>query len=88
MLSSRAVGRVELLVLFLTALVAVAAAWFIKTGLWRRARLALVTIAVFGGLALLTRRIGWGELLVLAVVVLVPFFVLPARRPPVPGGKR
>ncbi|BDG03238.1 hypothetical protein [Anaeromyxobacter oryzae] len=81
-------GRVELLVLFLTALAAIAAAWFIKTSLWRRARLLLVTVAIFGGLALLTRRIGLGELLVLVVVVLVPFFVLPARRPPAAGGKR
>ncbi len=81
-------GRVELLVLSLTALAAIAVAWFIQTGLWRRGRLVLVTVTVFGGLALLTRRIGWGELAVLAVVVLVPFFVLPARRRPAPGAKR
>jgi hypothetical protein len=75
-------GRVELFVVFLTVLAVVAAAWFIKTGLWRRARLLLVTLAIFGGLGLLTRRLGIGELLVVAVLVLVPFFVLPARRPP------
>jgi hypothetical protein len=87
-LSSPSVGRLQLFILFLTALAIIAAAWFIKTGLWRRARLFLVTAVIFGGLALLTRRIGLGELAVLSVVLLVPLFVLPARRPPAAGGKR
>lgn len=82
------VGRLELLVLFLTGLAAIAAAWFIRTGLWRRARLGLVTAAIFGGLALLSRRVGLAELVVLAVIVLVPLLVLPARRPPAASGKR
>jgi hypothetical protein len=76
------VGRAELLVVFLTVLAVVAAAWFIKAGHWRRGRLLLVTLAIFGVLGLLSRRLGLGELVIVLVLVLVPFFVLPARRPP------
>jgi hypothetical protein len=72
----------QLLVVALTALALVSVASVLKTGLWRRARLALVGVALVVALGVLARRIGLGELLVLAVVVLIPFFVVPARRPP------
>ncbi|WP_242342040.1 hypothetical protein [Anaeromyxobacter terrae] len=71
-------GRVQLLVLVLTALAAISVAWFARTGRWRQRRLVPITIAVLGAYVLLARRLGWGELLVLAVLV-VPLVFLPTR---------
>ncbi len=76
----------QLLVVALTALALVLVAWVAKAGLWRRGRLALVSVAIVVALGVLARRIGLGEVLVLAVVVLIPFFVVPARRAP-PSGR-
>jgi hypothetical protein len=78
-------GRVELLLVFLTALAGIGVAWFARTGRWRQRRLVPITLAVLAGYALLARRLGWGELLVVAVLV-VPVMFLPARL--VGGGSR
>ena len=56
-----------------------------STGRWRQRRLVPITLAVLAGYALLARRLGWGELLVVAVLV-VPVMFLPARL--VGGGSR
>ncbi len=89
-LSSRLVYGRQALIVFLLLLCVIAAGWFLRTGLWRRGRLALVTFAIFGGLALLSRRVGWGELVVIAVVALVPaMLLLPAGgKKPTAGGRR
>jgi len=78
-------GRVELLLVFLTALAGIGVAWFARTGRWRQRRLVPITLAVLAGYALLARRLGWGELLVVAVLV-IPVMFLPARL--VGGGSR
>jgi hypothetical protein len=75
-------GRQELAIVVLLALALVAVAWFVKTGLWRRGRLALVAVAAVAALALLTRRVGLGELLVLLAVLGLPALLLLARAPP------
>jgi hypothetical protein len=75
-------GRQELAIVVLLALALVAVAWFAKTGLWRRGRLALVAVAAVAALALLTRRVGLGELLVLLAVLGLPALLLLARAPP------
>ncbi|WP_242337242.1 MULTISPECIES: hypothetical protein [Anaeromyxobacter] len=72
------IGRVELLVVLLTALAAISVAWFARSGRWRQRRFVPLTIALLSAYALLARRLGWGELLVLAVLV-VPLVFLPAR---------
>jgi hypothetical protein len=71
-------GRVELLVLGLTVLAGLGVAWFARTGRWRQRRLVPITLAVLVAYVLLARRLGWGELLVIAVLV-VPLVFLPAR---------
>jgi hypothetical protein len=71
-------GRVELLVLVLTVLAGIGVAWFARTGRWRQRRLVPITIAVLAAYVLLARRLGWGELLVIAVLV-VPLVFLPVR---------
>ncbi len=71
-------GRLELLVLILTALAGIGVAWFARTGRWRQRRLLPITIAVLVAYVLLARRLGWGELLVIAVLV-VPLVFLPVR---------
>jgi hypothetical protein len=71
-------GRVELLVLVLTVLAGIGVAWFARTGRWRQRRLVPITIAVLVAYVLLARRLGWGELLVIAVLV-VPLVFLPVR---------
>jgi len=71
-------GRVELLVLVLTVLAGLGVAWFARTGRWRQRRLVPITIAVLVAYVLLARRLGWGELLVVAVLV-VPLVFLPVR---------
>jgi hypothetical protein len=71
-------GRLELLVLVLTALAGIGVAWFARTGRWRQRRLVPITIAVLVAYVLLARRLGWGELLVIAVLV-VPLVFLPVR---------
>lgn len=80
MLSSRAVTRTQLLILALAALATVLLAWLVKSGLWRRHRLALLVAAVAVGLLILTRRVGLQELAIVAGLVLVATVLLPARR--------
>lgn len=76
-------GRQELLVVVLLALALVTVAWFVKTGLWRRGRMVIVAVGLLAGLALLTRRVGLGELLVLVAVLGVPVLLLtPGRAEP------
>ncbi len=71
-------GRLELLVLVVTVLAGIGVAWFARTGRWRQRRLVPITIAVLVAYVLLARRLGWGELLVIAVLV-VPLVFLPVR---------
>lgn len=73
-------GRMQLLLVVATALAALAIAWLVRRGLWREKRLWPIAIVLLGGYALLARRIGWGELLVIAGVVLVPMLLVPVRR--------
>jgi hypothetical protein len=77
------VNRARLLLAAAFLLCLVVAAWFIRTGRWRQRRLALLTGALLAALLLLSRRVGWAELAILAGLVLVPFILLPA-----PGRKR
>jgi hypothetical protein len=71
-------GRLELLVVVLTLLAGVGVAWFATTGRWRQRRLVPITLAGLIAYVLLARRLGWGELLVVAVLV-VPLVFLPVR---------
>jgi O-antigen ligase len=74
-------GRAQLFSLAALILAAIAVAWLLRGGYLRRGgRIWLVVLAVVAALAVLARRVGWGELAVLAVLALVPVFVLPARR--------
>lgn len=75
-------GRQELAVVVLLALALVLVAWFVKTGLWRRGRMVIVGVALVAGLALLTRRVGVGELLILVAVVGVPLLLVAPWRAP------
>ncbi|MGC4000587.1 MAG: hypothetical protein QM767_25330 [Anaeromyxobacter sp.] len=79
-------GRLQLLVLVLTALTLVTVAWFLRTGRWRERRLLVFTVGLLAALGLLARRIGWGELLVLAVVVGLPLLLVTPGRPQPRGG--
>jgi hypothetical protein len=76
------VAAKQLLLVALAGLALVLVAWVAKAGLWRRGRLFLVAVALVVALGALARRIGLGELLVLAVVVLIPLLVVPIRRSP------
>lgn len=80
--SSPGMGRIELFIVAGVALLGVGTAWLLRTGLWRRGRLAFVAASVVAGLLLLTRRVGWGELGVLAVVGAAVFLASPAPRQP------
>jgi hypothetical protein len=73
-------GRTELLVIVGIALLLVGSAWFLRTGLWKRGRLVWVALAVGAGFLLLTRRLGWGELLVVLAVLGFPALLLLPRR--------
>lgn len=72
------IGRVELLVVVLAALAALGVAWWARTGRWRHRRLLPITVAILAAHVLLARRLGWGELLVVAVIA-VPLLLLPVR---------
>ena len=72
--------RQALLLAAATALVAITLAWFARERLWRRPPLVVIMVALVVGLLFLLRRIGWGELLVVAVVILVPMLLVPARK--------
>lgn len=85
------VAQRALLVLVSLGVLAAAAYWLVRRGHWKRPRFALLTAGVVVGLLLLTRRVGWGELGVLAVLVLLPWALVgpnfnknarPARPPP------
>jgi hypothetical protein len=59
----------------------VAVAWFIRSGRWRERRVLAVGLALLGGLALLSRRVGWGELLLIAALLVIPAILFaPTRR--------
>jgi hypothetical protein len=64
----------------LLALLLVATAWLVRTRRWREKRLLPLGVAVLAGLLLLSRRVGWGELAVLAAVVVVPAVLFAPRR--------
>jgi len=72
-------SRQALLVLMGLALALVCVAWFLRSGLWRRQRLAVVAIGAVVLLAVLSRRVGVGELLVLAVLTLIPAMLFSRR---------
>ncbi len=55
-------------------------AWFIRTGRLRERRLLPLAVALIAGLGLLARRIGWGELLVIAAVIVIPAILFAPRR--------
>ncbi len=71
--------RQALLLVSATALVATALAWFARERLWRRPPLTVIGVALAVGLLFLLRRIGWGELLAVAAVLVVPMLIVPAR---------
>lgn len=74
-------GRTELLVVAAVALGIVGIAWFLRTGAWKRGRVAIVALVLVAGVLLATRRLGWGELLVVLAVVGLPVLLLAPRRP-------
>ncbi len=82
----RAVGRAELFAVLGIGLALVGVAWWVRDGHWRRARLWPVTLALVVALGVLSRRMGMGEVLVVATLVLVPALVVGRGRPA--GGKR
>ncbi len=73
-------GRIQLLVVVLAGLALVAVAWFIHTGRWRQRRLFFVSVGLLVALVVLSRRVGWGELLVLAAVIAIPAILFAPRR--------
>lgn len=73
-------GRAQLFSLVALLLAGVTVAWLLRGGHFRRGRLWLVTLAGVAVIALLARRMGWGELAVLGLLAFVPLFVLPAGR--------
>jgi len=64
----------------LLLLLLVAVAWFVRTRRWRERRLFLPGLALLAALLFLSRRVGWGELAVLAAVVVVPALLFAPRR--------
>jgi hypothetical protein len=76
------VTRSRLLLLVLVGLALVLLAWLHRSGLWRRHRLAILGGGVALGLLAAARRLGVGELLLLAAVGFVAWRLLPAPRPP------
>jgi len=73
-------GRAQLFSLVALFLAAVTLAWMFKGGLVRRGRLWIITLGLVVMLAFLARRMGWGEVAVLAVLAFLPLMILPARR--------
>jgi hypothetical protein len=73
-------GRQQLLVIAAAGLALLGVAWFIRSGRWRERRLLFVSVALLVALGVLSRRVGWGELLVLAAVIGIPFILLAPRR--------
>lgn len=74
--------RQAILLVAAAALVAVAIAWLARERLWRRPPLLVLLLALAVGLLALMRRIGWGELLAVAAVVVAPMVLLPRPEPP------
>jgi hypothetical protein len=81
-------GLRHVLVAFGTAFAVVLVAWLARSGRWRRGRLALVAGAVVIALGVLARRLGLGELAVVAILVVIPFLLVPARRAQPADGDR
>jgi hypothetical protein len=79
-------GRAQLFSLVALFLAVVALAWMFRGGFARRNRLWVVTIGLLMALGVLARRMGWGEVAVLAVLAFVPLLMLPARKER-PGGQ-
>lgn len=77
--------RAQLLVLGLAVLAAAFVGWIVRSGLWRRHRVAIVGAGVLLALLALTRRLGWAELAIVAGTVLLAAVLVPAgRRAPRP----
>lgn len=76
---ARVMGHRQLFLAAVLALLVVAVAWLAKSGIWRRGRLGLVAAAVVVALGLVARRVGLGEVAVVATLVLLPLLLL---RPP------
>jgi hypothetical protein len=74
------VTRTQLLVLALAALAAVIVGWIVRSGLWRRHRVAFLGAGVLAGLLALSRRLGWQELAIVAGAVVLAVILVPARR--------
>lgn len=78
----------HVLVAFGTALAVVLVAWLARSGLWRRGRFGLAAIAVVAALGFFARRLGLAELAVVAILVVIPFLIVPARRARAAQGDR
>lgn len=72
--------RTQLLVVVLALLAAISVGWIVRSGLWRRHRVAIAGGAILLGLLALTRRLGWPELATVAGTVIAAALLLPARR--------
>lgn len=72
--------RTQLLVLAIAALAAVLVGWIVRSGLWRRHRVALLGAGALAGLLALSRRLGWQELAIVAGAVVLAVILVPARR--------
>ncbi len=64
----------------LLLLLLVAVAWFVRSSRWRERRLWFFAAALLAGLALLSRRVGWAELLLIAGLIVVPAILFAPRR--------
>lgn len=74
-------GRLQLLLAGVFGLALVALAWFIRSGRWRQQRLLLLTAALLAAVMLLSRRVGWSELLVVLAVLALPAILFAPGRP-------
>jgi hypothetical protein len=74
--------RQAILLVAAAALVAVSMAWLARERLWRRPPLLVLLLALAVVLLAIMRRIGWGELVAVAALVVVPMVLLPRPQPP------
>lgn len=64
----------------LLLLLVAAVAWLVRSSRWRERRLWFLAAALLAGLALLSRRVGWAELLLIAGLIVVPAVLFAPRR--------
>ncbi len=64
----------------LLLLLLVAVAWFVRSSRWRERRLWFLATALLAGLALLSRRVGWAELLLIVGLIVLPAILFAPRR--------